>query len=485
MKYHRLALTAILLAALFLLTYQITLPYGKVLEHGTLEIRARNFLQEGFLPLRFLPTRNLIGGKPNFYLNHPPLFLNYLALVLKIFGDSEVTARSAVIALSLGSIYLLYLIVCRETSARTAIWTVLIAILLPIFFYYGRIVNYEPAALFLSLLTIWLYLKSSAGNSLYLRAALLGTVVLGVLCSWAFYFTPLALFCYALLRRQNILPALGALIAGGATFVIMLGVYVFAAQRWGGSLTVCKEIGEYFSVNPTKRTVLWLTQPFYKALAERSLRGFTGVTLLLAAGGLILNLINFRQFEYRRTIPLTILFLVSGAGLIIVAPKDVYHHDWGLFMLIPAIAFLSAQLLLKLRALIRITAISALILFSAIGFRNFHGPHSFSPRRIGEMIRDNSQPGDILLALRGNPLIYYAGIPIQFHWPGPPSVNVIRRIRPAWVVLQADGEMYLLNTVEEIYNCLKEEGYQLIKRDNYLIYRRGDLPPPASDLSQR
>ncbi len=471
MKYQHLALTAVLLAALFLLAYQITLPYGKLLEHGTLEIRARNFLQEGFLPLRFLPTRNLIGGRPNFYLNHPPLFVNFLALVLKTLGDSELSARTSVIIFSLGSVFLLYLIVLRETSVKSALWTALLAVLFPVFFYYGRVVNYEPAALFCSLLVIRLYLSASTENSRYPRGALFAAVILGGLSGWAFYFTPPALLLYALLRKHKILLSLGTVLIAAITFLFLAGFYHLAAGRWGGPLTVFGGV--------SRETALWLNPRFYRVLAERAGRSFTYLGPFLAAGGAILILGNLRKRPDRKIFALSCLFLVSGAGLVIAAPKDVFNHDWGLFMLIPAAAFLSAQFLCRLRPAIRVLPVSVLVILSAVQFKSFHGTFSASHFRAGKMIRDRSRPGDTLLAVRGTPLAYYAGIPTQFHWPGPPSVNVIRAFRPAWVVLRADREMYLLNTVEEIYNCLAEEGYRLFRQDGYFIWRRGDPSPPT------
>ena len=51
-----LPLVLIILISAGTLFYQINLPYGKILEHGTLEICARNFLEEGFGKLYFIPT---------------------------------------------------------------------------------------------------------------------------------------------------------------------------------------------------------------------------------------------------------------------------------------------------------------------------------------------------------------------------------------------------------------------------------------------
>ncbi len=473
MKYHRAALTGILLAALFLLAYQIHLPYLKTLEHGTLELRARNFLQEGFSPLRFLPVRNLYGGKPNFYLNHPPLFINFLALFLTTLGDSEVSARISVILFSLGSLWLLYLVVARETSRKLALWTVLIATILPIFFYYGRIVNYEPSTLFFSLLATWLFLRTPPGSNRYLRAAFLGAVVLGILSGWAFYSTPAALLIYALLRRRKVLLALGAVAAAAAAFLLMLWYYSLAADKWGGPLTVFGGTGQFFSLAPG-RTILWTTRPFYGVLWRRVVRCFTLPLPFLAGGGLALTLITLRRAESRKILPPALLFLVSGSGLLIVAPKDVLHHDWGLFMLIPAGAFLSARLILRFKPLIRAAVIILLAVPAASRFREFHGHLDYSSYRAGKMIRTESRPGDTLLTSRGQPVAYYSGLSSQFFWPGPPATRIIRQFQPDWVVFREDQEIYLQTGFETFSDCLKEEGYRLVDQENYRIWKKAD-----------
>lgn len=470
MRHHHLALIALLLIALCLLSYQINLPYCKILEHGTLEIRARNFLQQGFLTLRFLPTRNLLGGRPNFYLKHPPLFIIILSLWLKTLGDSEISARLLVIICSLGSLTLLYLIIRRETSIKLAIFTTLITILLPIFFYYGRVVNYDPYILFISLLVIWLFLKSSTKSNIYLHIALFIAVCSGVLSDWGFYFTPLSLFIYALIRKQKLLLSLGTIFAAGATFLLMIWYYSFAASEWGGSLTVFEGTGQYIKINSVKN-ILWLSLPFHKILVTRMLHCFTFLIPLLALGGLIINFINIRNQENRRSLALTILLLFNGLGLIITAPSYIFNHDWGLFMLIPAISFLCAQIILKFPVKIRFMVLLFLIVLSALQFRYFHSTFSLRPFQVGRTINQNSRRGDSILTLRGPPIAYYSGLPVQFLWPGPPGKNIILNFHPTWVVFHENQEVCLQTSLEKFHTCLKEEGYHKTLQSGFEVWK--------------
>lgn len=464
----------ILIIGAGLLSYQIKLPYSKILEHGTLEIRARNFLQVGFLDLHFLPTRNLLTGKPNFYLNHPPLFIILLALSLRILGDSEISARLLVIISSLGSVVLLYKIILRETTLKLALWTAFLTILLPIFFYYGRVVNYDPFTLFISLLVIWLFLNYSKERNFFLRLPLFIAVGAGVLLDWPFYFTPPALFIYALIRRQKRFLALGTIVTAGAIFSLMLWYYSFAVNEWGGALTIFKGTAQYTKFS-SARDILWLKLFFYSTLFERTQHCFTFLIPFLALVGITINFFNIQNQNNRKSLALSVLLLFNGFGFIILAPSYLLLHDWGLYMLIPAASFLSAQAIIKFPMIIRGAILLLFIALATHQFQYFHGSSDMLPTQIGRAIHRVSESGDTLLAPRGPPIAYYTRLPSQFLWPGLDSIDFISRYQPTWVVFNRNNIFSLQTSLEEVYACLIKEGYQQIYQGIFEVWTIADI----------
>jgi hypothetical protein len=128
--------------------------------------------------------------KPKRYLNNPPLLSVWAAIAMVIFGDHEWVGRSVSIATTLGSAWILMVIISRLQSPTLGLLTGLFYLILPMTAYFGRIVEYTSATQFFSLLMLHGYLQWAGfyGNG-YRRNAgvpyyILG-VVLGIGTGWA------------------------------------------------------------------------------------------------------------------------------------------------------------------------------------------------------------------------------------------------------------------------------------------------------------
>ncbi len=128
--------------------------------------------------------------QPNLYLNHPPLLSVMTAIPMAVFEDSEWVGRSVPIAATLGSAWLLMVIISRLQSRVMGLLAGLFYVMLPIAAYFGRTLNHEPPVQLFSLLMLHGYLQWMGlyGNGYNRRAGavyyVLG-VVLGIGTGWA------------------------------------------------------------------------------------------------------------------------------------------------------------------------------------------------------------------------------------------------------------------------------------------------------------
>lgn len=472
-----MALASIVLLATGLLSYQIGRPYCKMWEHGEVEIRARNFLDEGFWRLRFLPVRNLMGGTPNYYLNHPPLAVIVLALFMRFLGDAEISARLSVIIPALASLWLLYKIIRLEISEKLALMTILVVVLLPQYFYNGRIVSLYPFTLFISLLTIWLFLQAGSSPEVGYKLALFISVLLGVMSDWSYYLIPPSLLIFSLIRRRGWKLALGVIVAQLAFFALMMVYFNAVAGILDGTESPLTIFGgtRYLKIAGPGRWLLTL-DIFYQRLWERMKDCFTPLVCVLAACGLVVNF--FSRDKRRDILALSSLFLFSAILFIPLAPTSVYYHDFGLYPFIPAMAFLSSSLLLKLPLLIRSVVLIILVFFSGVQFQSFHAPIYCLPYRTGQAIRRASISGETIFAPRGPPLAYYSQLPTQFIFPGPPFLEILADYQPTWIVFSPGDEQIMRTSLEKAYAGLNRKGYFRICRAGYEVWKRTE---PGSD----
>jgi len=154
---------------------------------------ARNHIQYG---LGYTKLFNTWGdtltppANPHRYLNHPPLVAVWPVIPMLFFGDHEWAARLAPIATTLGSVWLLMVIVSRLQSPLLSLLSGFFYATLPIIAYFGRVIDPESPVQFFSLLMLHGYLQWAGlyGNS-YRRAP--GAVCytlgafLGIATGWA------------------------------------------------------------------------------------------------------------------------------------------------------------------------------------------------------------------------------------------------------------------------------------------------------------
>ena len=225
---HDRAFAIIFFFAILVRCYEITLPHMKPWELCFQEVIARNHLLYGFLNTHFVSVLNVFHGQNLYHLAHPPLFQILLAISYKIFGIHEWNARLVPILFSLGGIVLIYLIVQKVWDKKIALLSSIFVAFMPISAYFGRIVNFEAAALFFALLVLYAYVNwIDNGKKRYFLIMVLGTI-LGGLTDWAFYLLLPCLLGYSLVMKKKVkltlmLCGIGVIIA---ILYLSYGIYL-------------------------------------------------------------------------------------------------------------------------------------------------------------------------------------------------------------------------------------------------------------------
>jgi len=124
------------------------------------------------------------------YLNQPPLLALLAAIPMSVFGDHEWVGRSVPIATTLGSAWILMVIISRLQSPLLGLLSGLFYVMLPITAYFGRILCHESPVQFFSLLMLHGYIQWSGlyGGGYNRKAGVVyytTGVVLGIGTGWA------------------------------------------------------------------------------------------------------------------------------------------------------------------------------------------------------------------------------------------------------------------------------------------------------------
>ncbi len=105
---------------------------------------ARNFYNNGF---NFLYPQVDWGGIPGYCETEFPIYSFIVALLYKIFGQSESLGRLFSVACFLGATYFLYRLAADYFNERVALWSCFVCVLLPLNVYYSR--TFQPESMLL------------------------------------------------------------------------------------------------------------------------------------------------------------------------------------------------------------------------------------------------------------------------------------------------------------------------------------------------
>lgn len=464
---HEIILFFILVGAIAVWSYEITLPYVKMWEGGYQEIIARNHIQYGFENTRFLLAMSNVNDHFIYRFNHPPLFQVYVALSFMTFGIHEWSARIVPILFSVAGVILVYVIASKIYSKRIGVVSSILAAFIPIASYFGRNVNFESCVLFFGLLTVYLYIRINESPSKLNKLIFIFIVIHGVLSDWPYMILLGVVIVYSLFFDDRINNKKNCLVAFFISMMI-LGVYflinieVNGAIELFGRISQRSEMGNYL-----------LNLKFYDAMGQRVVK-FITIPIAIASIMGITSSISERfddNLHKRYEHGYLYIFLLWGLLYVILLPQSAFVHDSALYYMIPGVA-ISAALFIDAIYDIQLKNIPIgkyvmvfLILIMVVPALNqtyeFHQGKSFNSYNVGLFIKNNTSPND-LVAVDSTIIAYYSdrqfvGVPAA-----PQSATIINQTRPKIVEFRDSGDEKFK---DEYTSYLLSSNYKLIYQD--------------------
>jgi len=436
---------SIILAAILVRCYEITVPYGKTWEIGFQELIAKNHYYYGFTQTHFLSVISVVDGVNIYHLAHPPLLQIIISLSYSLFGVHEWSARIVPIVFSVGSIILLYCITKKLYNARIALITAFFASFVPMSAYFGRIVNFEAPVLFFVLLVVWGYIQWVETNKERYFYVLLIGVFFGVLTDWPFLIILPILLGIAIITGKKIraiafLLVMGCVIASGY-LIITNSIGGFTFSYFIQKLLHRSDVTSYIS-----------NTDFYYLISKRLLRNFTSILFLLTSVGIIYLIIekNLKEKLSEKKIDMptciSLGLLLFGLLYITVFLQSTYVHEWQMYYLIPGISIFSALGLYailnfrpKNQVFLRLYTICGgiiLIIFCILSASSLITMHekNFDFYRIGILINNKTQSDDYIdFSNTINPTLYYANRTNIQYVALPPDIKLIKKYNPKFV----------------------------------------------------
>ncbi len=351
------ARAAVLAIGLLLLTRDVTGPFIGHHEDTSAgySIFARNHIEYGLGYTKLYCTwgdTKTPPAVPNRYLTHPPLIAVWAALPMLVLGDHEWVARSVPIAATLGSVWLLMVMLSRLHGSALGVLAGLFYVMLPATGYFGRMLDHVPVAQFFNLLMLHGYLQWSGwygdncrrgtGAIEYAVGAVLGigtawnTVILaGLIWIWHVARTRFRRGSRGMLLALTLVPA-------AALAAVVL--HILAGCGWNGDL-----FGPLLwsrTLGGGQAWLAWLGQLWAHLLANVSAAGVVAAMLYL---GLVLLARRrtdstrgaWRSIADRRVSTPMVLTLLHGLLYVVLFKNQSFHHDYWQY---PALPFFAAAL---------------------------------------------------------------------------------------------------------------------------------------------
>ena len=171
---------------------------------------ALNFIHHGFLKLKFCVTcsslRPQVPSDPaEFYSGHPMLNYYLVALIWKMFGVSELSARLYMLLYSIGAAIFLFLLVRDLTKSNlAALFSTALYLTFPTIQFYGHQINGEISLLFFAIGASWFfykYLIEPDNKKQFKLAAITGIFIFfGCMMDWFSYLFAATFAAIALIR---------------------------------------------------------------------------------------------------------------------------------------------------------------------------------------------------------------------------------------------------------------------------------------------
>ena len=315
-------------------------------------IMGRNYLKLGFLETKFGPVWDINPKQPKpylYYLHHPPLVPILVALSFKVFGVHEWSARIIPVFFFFGSMVFIYMLAAKLYDKQKALLSALFSAIMPLSFFYGKMVSHESVTLFFSLSMLYFYLKQLEDKR-YFKWMVFGQIF-GLFSGWpAFYMSALIFIHYRLFIKKSsvlkdtfsdkgtLLVALPALF-----FVIWIAYSKWLTGYFGGISDL--HLGKLAYQNLFSEFIMmsgfgnWLSISFINRFFL-TIAGFA--VDLIPIPLLILSVLGSMRIDLKRNIFLAGLFIFGLIHIVLFSNGGSLVHPFWIYYFIPAIAISSS-----------------------------------------------------------------------------------------------------------------------------------------------
>jgi len=302
-------------------------PFGN--NNATYSIQAKNYLKIGLGRTKLAPANKIEDGKFQYYLHHPPLLQLLTALSFKVFGQNLWwPGRFFPIASTLISIILMAAI-ANQIWGKTEKWlTLFFASTSPFLFSFGKIIQFEPLLLCVTLLFTYLAIKNSSRK---LTFPLILLIVIGCLIDW-----PMIIFLLAVCLIGITSKSYKFHMHVHIGFVVLVLFFAYASLFVGPKELISAFFGrslgsEFFGQS-------WALPKLIFLLLLRIIIYFTPLGLASAIYLLL----------KRKTDQISLVYLAFGGSNVLLFLNGAYAHPYWLYYLTPFFLFSSVSLTKKI-----------------------------------------------------------------------------------------------------------------------------------------
>lgn len=367
------------------------------------------------------------AAERSIYATHPPGLVWVVAGAFKLLGEAEWVARGVPIAASLGTLWLLIVLIDRGIGRRTALVAGLTYSVLPMSVYFGRMVDHEAVCLFCMLAALWAWhfirrrdLAGPARHGAWAAWITATTCVIWVDWSGVLF---AGVFCgYAWIERRRgkvgsrafaFICAVSILaIAGMVTYLVYAGL----AGRWSDLFEIYQSRATNGPVEPGLATNVLRYKPW-----TYTLENLTWPVAALFIIGMCVRLFSRRANSGSAagdaeggTDNGLWTVLVTALLWVCLLWRQYERHNYWLFYLGPAAAMYTAVAIIRVQALVGATrrrggrpamyaAAALVILFGLRGIDAYYERTAYPPDAViawRHIHDEETRPGDRLLLFR-------------------------------------------------------------------------------------
>jgi len=296
-------------------------------------------------------TSNEVTFRQVFYSHYSPVLPVLFSISAYIFGLNEISLRLVPMVFSLIMIFFIYKIGEKIYGKTTGVLAAALAIVTPMYIYFGKLPDHEPIAASLITASFYFYLLSLNGNK-KAYFAFLFFLLLSLLESWPTFFIvfPLVIFSIVI-KKEKINKSLIPLLI--ACLVLASHLFFVGTIKGVDSITQFIQQG-FFRIGKDSLQVAlpkFSLDHFLITEARYAVIYYTRILIFLSLIWIVTFLLKIKATTKKE---ISLLILLIYPSLFIFAFKQLaFIHDYKLYYYLPFIALTSARIIEKLTGFLR------------------------------------------------------------------------------------------------------------------------------------